>query len=44
MAHSVSVSTSNANSKIWSSNPAGNKTVFRLDNSILNKTYRKPKI
>ena len=32
----VSVSVSNTNSKIRSSNPAGNKRVFRLDNLIFN--------
>ena len=37
MAQLVSVSASNANSKIQSSNPAGNKKIFRWDNSILNK-------
>ena len=35
MAQLVSVSVSNTNSKVRSSNPAGNKKDFRLDNSIL---------
>ena len=37
MAQLVSVSASDTNSKVRSSNPAGNKKSFRLDNSILNK-------
>ena len=38
MAQLVRVSVSDtSNSKTRSSNPAGNKTSFRLDNSILNK-------
>ena len=33
----VRVLASNTNSKILSSDPAGNRNVFRIDNSILNK-------
>jgi len=37
MAQFVSGSASNVNSKIRSSDPAGNEIFFRLDSSILNR-------